>query len=150
MIEGTTRPEHTEKLAERLAVALLAPVADRREEAKHGVKALVLEGQLAEVRLDPLRPLDLTGEPPRFGKLDARAIDSGHVKAELGQRNRVAAKAGRDVEDVGGRIDLGQFGGHAGLLVRVALPEQGHIGRDVDLVEELVPGLVRVVISGIS
>ena len=40
-----------QELREGLTVALLAPVADRREEAEHGVEALVLERQLAEVGL---------------------------------------------------------------------------------------------------
>ena len=40
-----------QELRKGLTIALLPPVADRREKAEHGVETLVLERQLAEVGL---------------------------------------------------------------------------------------------------
>ena len=84
--ERTAGPEHSEVLAERLPVALLPAVADRREQAEHRVEALGIERQVAEVRLHPPRPFDVAGDPPRLRQLHLRAVDADDVKAELRER----------------------------------------------------------------
>ncbi len=95
----------TRGTAESLPVSLLAAVADRRKEAEDGIEALVLEGELAEVGLHPGRPLDLARDPSRLRELDIGAVDADDIKAELGERDRVAAEASGRVEDVRRRLD---------------------------------------------
>jgi hypothetical protein len=49
--------QHAQELVEHLPVALLAAVSDRREEVEDGIEAVVLERELAKVRLHEAGPV---------------------------------------------------------------------------------------------
>ena len=65
------------------------------------------------------------------------------MEAELGEGESVSAESGRGVEDLSGWLHAGERRGRLGLGRRVALAQIGGIRRQVDLVEHLVPDLVR-------
>jgi hypothetical protein len=115
------RSEHAQKLGQHLPVAFLAAVAERRKQAEDGIEALVLERQLAEVRLHPPRPLAVCGTPPSLVELNLRAIDGGDAVAGLREWNRVPAKTRRSVEDLGRRFDPGEPGSSESLIGRIEL-----------------------------
>ena len=96
------RPQHAAKLAERLEVALVAPVADRGEEVEHEVEARVLERELAVVALDErqLRARPRGVAPRRAGRASGRERDA---EARAGERDSVAAVARGGVQHVGRR-----------------------------------------------
>ena len=106
--ERAARAQDAPELRERLAVAVLAAVAERREEVQDAVEARVGERKLAVVGLDPARPLAVAGSAACFLEEHRRAVGADDVEAGAGERDRVAPVAAGAIEDVRARLDPGQ------------------------------------------
>ena len=109
--ERAAGPKHPPELSEHADVLVALEVAERREQVEDGVEARVLERKLAVVAAHQSGPLGIAASRLGLGEECRRSVEPGDAVALLGKHDRVSPEAGRAVEDLGSRLDLGEAGG---------------------------------------
>ena len=138
------RAQHAPDLGQHPHVLVVAEVAERGEEVDRGVEGLVPVRQLAVVGRHELGPRPLVARaPPRLREQRLGAVDADDAVAGARERHGVAPEAARDVEDVAAVGAAGEPDRRERLRLGVALALVLRVGAQVEVAEELVPGLRR-------
>ena len=142
--EPAARPQHAPDLGQHAHVLLVAEVAERGEEVDRRVEGLVLERQLAVVGAHELAAGPLVARaPPRLLEQRLGAVDADDAEARARQRHGVAPEPARHVEQVAAVGAAREPRRRERLRLRVALALVLRVGAQVEVAEELVPGLGR-------